>query len=227
MNKTVLNILGACAIAAILAVGCCASFAFYQVGLAAAAIPNAVRSIQQDTSTIQDALTRSCGDGKPCGTLAEVSKGIVKIGDAIVTTQLAERKATPHVIAAMDEFGTAAKHLSGTADALTETAHSASGALDEGKRTIAAMQPLETSLTRTIDASTTTIQTIDGRIGDKRTDDLLTHLDATAAHVDATTADVQYKAHQILHPDKVKLTGWAVVQAGVTWVHNNLIPPLF
>ena len=95
------------------------------------------------------------------GTLHEINKAVVKIGDAIVTTQLQERATTPHVTAAMDELGLAAKHLSsasdslsgtasalkGTADALTGTAQGATETLAEGKRTIAAAQPLLSQLT--------------------------------------------------------------------------------
>jgi hypothetical protein len=85
----------------------------------------------------------------PRGTLHEINKVAVKIGDAVVTTQLQERSAIPHVNAAMDQFGFAASRLSrtadslsGTANALTGTAQAATGTLNEGQRTIAAAQPL-------------------------------------------------------------------------------------
>ena len=79
---------------------------------------------------IADALTRPCGSGHPCGTLANLDKGITKIGDAIVTTQLEERAAAPHVIEAMDTFNVAAAKLGGSADALTGTAHAGTATLD-------------------------------------------------------------------------------------------------
>jgi hypothetical protein len=164
-------------------------FALQQIGSAAASVPNAAISIQQDVSAVTDTLDRPCGSGHPCGTLAEVSKGMVKIGDAIVTTQLAERKATPHVIAAMDKFGDAADHLSGTADALVTTANDATATLDEGKRTIAALQPLETNLAATAAASTATIQTFNGRLSDSRIDALLTSFRDMADNGDGIVAD--------------------------------------
>ena len=90
----------------------------------------------------------------PCGTLAEISTSVVKAGDTIVQTQLVERATTPHVTAAMDQFGMAAQHLSGTADslkgtaeALTGTAQGATATLAESQRTIAAAQPLLAQLT--------------------------------------------------------------------------------
>lgn len=51
-----------------------------------------------------DHLNRPCGDGEPCGTLAEANKVLVKTGDAIVTTQIQEQAITPHTIAAMDSI---------------------------------------------------------------------------------------------------------------------------
>ena len=106
---------------------------------------------------VLDHLNRPCkGASGPdaCGTLAQINKTVITAGDAIVRTQLIERAAQPHIIAAMDEFGQTAKHLSstadslkGTADALTGTAQGATDTLAEGKRTIAAAQPLLAQLT--------------------------------------------------------------------------------
>jgi hypothetical protein len=77
------------------------------------------------------------GSLMPCGTLAEIATSVVKAGDAVVQTQLVELATTPHVTAAMDQFGMAAQHLSGTADSL----------LAESQRTIKAAQPLLAQLT--------------------------------------------------------------------------------
>jgi len=189
MHKAILNTLGIVLILATLGVAYYLCYALGQIGEAAASIPNAVISIQQDASAVTDTLDRPCGSGKPCGTFAEVSKGIVKIGDAVVTTQLAERKATPHVIAAMDEFNSAAKHLSGTADALTGTAQGLTDTLAEGKRTIAAAQPLLASLDATAQASTQTIQTFNGRLSDPRVDALLTDFRGMADSGNGIMAD--------------------------------------
>ena len=86
------------------------------------------------------------GSLMPCGTLAEVATSVVKAGDAVVQTQLVERATTPHVTAAMDQFGAAAVHLSGTADALSKTASAGAQTLnaltvDE----IALKQPIESA----------------------------------------------------------------------------------
>jgi ABC-type transporter Mla subunit MlaD len=122
---------------------------------------------------VLDHVNRPCkGASGPdaCGTLAQINKTAIDAGDAIVRTQLIERTAQPHIVAAMDEFGQTAKHLSstadslkGTADALTGTAQGATDTLAEGKRTIAAAQPLLAQLTAngaSLQATTDTINDI-------------------------------------------------------------------
>ena len=85
-----------------------------------------------DLKPTLDHLNRPCkGQAGPdaCGTLAQINKTAIDAGDAIVRTQLIERATAPHVTAAMDQFGTAAVHLSSTADSLAGTAHAATGTL--------------------------------------------------------------------------------------------------
>lgn len=215
MHKTILNMLGCSMVIAVLAVAYFTCFALQQIGTAASSIPNAAISIQQDVSAVTDTLDRPCGSGHPCGTLAEVSKTIVHASDAIVTTQLAERKATPHVIAAMDEFGAAGRNLSKTAQNISGTATALTETLDEGKRTIAAAQPLLASLDATARVSTATIETFNGRLSDPRIDALLTSFRDMADNGNGIVADGRKVADKAtsdyLTPKPLwkKLTGYA------------------
>ena len=129
----------------------------------------------------------------PCGTLAEISTSVVKAGDAVVQTQLVERTAQPHIISAMDEFGQTAKHLSstadslkGTADALTGTAQGATDTLAEGKRTIAAAQPL-------LESSTHAVDTFGLAVGDiqHRADPVIDNLGGIAVHFNAISGQFE------------------------------------
>ena len=172
-----------------------------------------------------DNLNRPCAPG-PCGLLPNATKVETKVGDAIVTTQLQERAATPHVIAAMDTFNTAAQKLgttadslSGTATALTGTATAATATLSEGKRTIAAVQPL-------LEAFTQDGKDLDSHINDPHVTNLVAHLAGMSASGDKMLADAQWKTHQLLHPDKVKLGFWGGTWAGIQAVHK-LEPPIF
>jgi hypothetical protein len=85
----------------------------------------------------------------PRGTLWQANKAIVKIGDAIVTTQMAERNIAPHTISAVDSLKVAAQTLSaasgalaGTANAATESAQALTVALGIANQTIGAAQPV-------------------------------------------------------------------------------------
>ena len=141
------------------------------------------------------------GSLMPCGTLAEVATSVVKAGDAVVQTQLVEHATTPHVTAAMDQFGAAAVHLSETADNLSITAQSLTGTakaatgtltaatdtLGEGKRTIAAAQPL-------LAAYTQSGNDMDALIKRKAIGDLLDNLAGVTAHGNAIAGDFQQVA---------------------------------
>ena len=138
-----------------------------------------------------DLVNQPCGNGHPCGLLANMNKTVTKVGDAIVTTQLTERNTTPHVVAAMDAFNTSAVRLSVAADALAGTAQQTTA-------TIATAQPLLVSLNATAQASTSAVKTVDKRLSDPLVDSLVRNLEATSehvastsAHVDATTGDLQ------------------------------------
>lgn len=97
----------------------------------------------------------------PRGTLHEVNKAVVKMGDAVVTTQLGERRTFPHVIAATDALTEAAHSGSAAALAVSGTADQATATLRTTESTVQAFQPLAASLTRTTDASTRAVQDFD------------------------------------------------------------------
>jgi uncharacterized protein YoxC len=65
----------------------------------------------------------------PRGTLWQVDKAVVKMGDAVVTTQLQERAIAPATIAAVNSLATIAPHANLTMD-------SASRTLDAGTQTL-------------------------------------------------------------------------------------------
>ena len=80
----------------------------------------------------------------PRGTLHEVNKAVVKMGDAVVTTQLQERAITPATIAAVNSLATIAPHANLTMD-------SASRTLDAGAQTL--------------QGASDTLRTINGKAG--------------------------------------------------------------
>ena len=153
------------------------------------------------TDAVLDHLNRPCkGASGPdaCGTLAQINKTVITAGDAIVRTQLIESTAQPHIISAMDEFSQTAKHLSSTADSLSLTARAATGTLDaatdtleEGKRTIAAAQPLLGQLTANGASLQTTTDTLNDTLKRKAVGEMLDNLAGITGHTNTITGDAQ------------------------------------
>lgn len=127
----------------------------------------------------------------PRGTIHEVNKAIVKIGDAVVTTQIQERKTQPYIVATMDEFSQTAKHLSGTANAATGTLNAATETLGEGKRTIADAQPLLIQLTANGASLQRTTDTLNDTLKRKAVGEMLDNLAGITGHTNALMDDGQ------------------------------------
>ena len=156
------------------------------------------------TDAVLDHIDRPCkGASGPdaCGTLAQINKTAIDAGDAIVRTQLIERSTQPHIISAMDEFGQTAKHLSstadslkGTADALTGTAQGATDTLAEGKRTIAAAQPLLAQLTANGASLQTATDTLNDTLKRKAVGEMLDNLEGATGQGNAILGDLRQVA---------------------------------
>jgi ABC-type transporter Mla subunit MlaD len=147
----------------------------------------------------------------PRGTLHEVNKAAVKIGDAIVQTQLVERAMTPHITAAMDQFGAAAVHLSGAADSLKGTADTAAGTFAAATGAIQTLtidaqtandllvqlKPLIASYTATGNDLDITIKTANGIMASQNVTIML----ANGAQFTTTAVQLEQKLAQCtLHP---------------------------
>ena len=152
-----------------------------------------------DLNPTLDHINRPCkGPAGPdaCGTLAQINKTVIAAGDAIVRTQLIERATTPHVTAAMDEFGTAAQHLSnaadsinGTAGALTGTAQAATETIQTTGTTIAAAQPLLAQLTENGASLQATTDTLNDTLKRKAVGEMLDNLAEATGQGNAILGD--------------------------------------
>lgn len=217
--------------------GCaiCATWEWHLTNQSTRASLNAAPAIVQEAGQTLAAINQPCGLSKPCGTIATLNKAITKVGDAVVTTQLEERSTLPHVTAAMDTLNQAGSKLGNTANALTDelgalhkTTDAATGLTvaltgDAGavKDMIEDAQPL-------LEAYTKTGTDLDGILKDNATQfhESLVHLDSMSASGDKMLVDAQWKTHQLLHPDKVKLSFWTGSEATLLWLHTYVIPPV-
>jgi hypothetical protein len=223
MSRWIANTLGCVAILAVCLIGW-AACEFALLTHHSAALPDLAPSVAKVNLAL-DTVNHPCAPG-PCGTLANVDKLTVKVGDLAVTSQRQVAQ-TGELVAAtaqnLDRVGdsvqTVAAHLDRTADALTGTAQQATATLGTANQTIQGVQPVLSHLNATV-------ADMDTRINDPNITALMAHLQSTSASADRITADAAYEADKLTHPPKAKLTGWAVLEGIVKWVHE-VEPPIF
>lgn len=141
-----------------------------------------------------DTVNRPCGAGKPCGTLAVVNKTFTKAGDAIVTTQLAERAEVPHIIQATK----AVTEMAGSTTTDVHTlAVAGAGTLQAGMGTLRAIQsdadaarPAVVALTSAVTKLGTAADDLDAQIKAARIDKMSKAYTAAADELTATMVNV-------------------------------------
>lgn len=133
----------------------------------------------------------------------------------------------------LSEVNQVAESLHGSADALhteldslhktTDQATALAAALtvdaETANQTIAAGRPL-------LEASTLAMAHFDALVTSPDLSQALSHVQGMTASGDKMLADVQWKEHQLLHPDKVKLTFWGGMWTAAKYVHQ-FEPPIF
>ncbi len=203
----------------------CLGWAMLQIGDASRSLTIAAQGV---TATITKLNSQN-------GTIAETDKLLLALKSTTVHADIVldgERKNQVKYDADLDRFATGVDRLtesgattldslSGTAAALTGTANAATATLGEGQRTIAAAQPLMAAYTRSGDDLGLLIR--DNAAPLHAT---LVHAAGMSASGDLMLADAQWKTHQLLHPDKVKLGFWGAAWAGVKAIHA-IEPPIF
>jgi hypothetical protein len=169
----------------------------------------------------------------PCGTLADMNRTLATVRGTFGQIEVAAKHENKNLTTLDDQelalftdlhltaqaAVRTADSLSGTATALTGTATAATATLGEGKRTIAAAQPL-------LEAFTQDGKDLDSRINDPHVTALVAHLAGMSSSGDLMLADAQWKTHQLLHPDRIKLGFWGGTWAGIQAIHK-LEPPIF
>lgn len=218
MNRRIANALGVCLTAS----ACLIGWAAWRWGLSA---PGPTVALVQGATQALATINRPCAPG-PCGTLAIVDKTVTKVGDAIVTTQMQERAIAPHTVAAVDA-------LKGSADALTTTAQAATQSVRGISVSADALTGTLTAATGTLDAAKAPIHAftqdavdLGALLKDQAIHQTMSNVAAMTDSGNKMLADAQWKEHQLLHPDKVKLGFWGSVWLAAKYVHQ-FEPPLF
>ena len=191
---------------AVVAVGACgfaAYKAFEKLGAAADGI----------TFTLVN-INRPCGTGKPCGTLAEIGKATIKVGDILVTSQRQEQDTARAAQATMTAVDQMAAHAGALTDSLAGTASAATGTLAQARvdlgtmnDSIAATKPLLEAITATIGRLGVASDDLDTLLKRKAIGDLLDQFAGIATHGNAIAGDFQQVADKA-RADYLRKTPW-------------------
>jgi ABC-type transporter Mla subunit MlaD len=158
-------------------------------------------------------VNQPCGNGKPCGTLAEVSKATVKIGDIAVTSQMQIAQTGKLLSVTTKNIDSVSSHLNKTADALTDTANTATQTVKQANAdlqlvssSIPDLKPLVFQLQKNGASLQTATDALNMRLRDPHVDNLMAHLDeisGTGESMLDTANQVETKATKsYLHPSK-------------------------
>lgn len=189
MNRWIANLLG------LFAIGVCialmwALLAWGQAGKALAASVSSLPTITAKLNQALDTVNHSCAPG-PCGTLANVDKLTVKIGDLAVTSQRQVAQSSAIVTAAAANLNKAGDsvteltgHLNKTADAATGLTVALTGDANEAKTTIATFPPL-------VAAYTQSGNDLDALLKDRAIHDTLTDLQVTTQNIGGIASDLR------------------------------------
>lgn len=98
--------------------------------------------------------------------------------------------------------------------------------LDSARAATDAVPVTMGKLNATVDASTQTVKDLDARVNDPHVAGIIAHADGMSESGDKMLADAQWKTHELLHPDKVRLGFWGALWVGIKAVHQ-IEPPIF
>jgi hypothetical protein len=136
MNRWIANTLGCVSILAVCLIG----WAAWRLGVMADRVPDLTATVAK-TNQALDTVNRPCAPG-PCGTLANIDKLTVKVGDLAVTSQRQVAQTDVLVTSVAAEVQRTGETIERTGASAQRTLDAATGTLQEGQRTLAAFQPV-------------------------------------------------------------------------------------
>ena len=153
-----------------------------------------------------DTINRGCAPG-PCGTLANVDKAVVKLGDIAVTSQKQVQQSGILITAAANNINLVGEHVSDVADSLKGTATAATGTLqaaqvdlETANQTIAASKPLLDAATLTVGHADALVESPDVTRFLKSSADTSQQLALISAQGAGIAADVHKEADALVAP---------------------------
>jgi len=190
----------------------CGAYAFLRIGLAVRDVPAVVTHLNGTLTRaeeVESKLYATAGNlDKATATWAASSKDQAAAVTALTAdahqTLVETRDAIAQADTTLATVDAQAKHLGPAIDSIQASFDAATPAVKQINQDVA-------DLDTTIKATSALTGAATARIDDPHIDDLVKHLDGMSASSDKMLADAQWKTHQLLHPDKVKLGFWGTV----------------
>jgi hypothetical protein len=236
MNKYIANTLGSVAIGAL----CVCGWAAAEVALTVeenrpdirATVSTAktgVADVFSESRDVTIALLKPCKAGKPetCGLLPAVQQVASSAGTATQAASQEIQQTQPLIQNAALAVSDMSAHLDKVTDAATAATVQAQRDLATLNGSIGAAKPLLDAFTADGQDLDTAIKSANAQINNPVVADFEKHVDGMSASGDLMLSDAQWKEHQLLHPDKVKLGFWGTADATAMWIHSHVLPPIF
>ena len=185
------------------------------------ALPDLSGTVGRVNATL-DAVNAPCigfHGSVTCGPIAQLSQTEKNVGIVAGQSALQVKQSGELIDAAAISIEDVTKHVDTVADTATTTLASVSILTSEvGSK----VPPL-------LEAYTQTGDDLDATIKDNAPSLhlILVHGAGMSASGDLMLSDAQWKTHQLLHPDKVKLGFWGGADATALWIHSRILPPIF
>jgi hypothetical protein len=149
-----------------------------------------------------------------CGTLAEINKATIQVGDIVKSSQMEEKDTAKAAQATMGAVDQMAAHANVLTDSLAGTANAATGTLTQARvdlgtmnDSIAATKPLLEASTATIGRVGVASDDLDTLLKRKAIGDLLDQFAGIATHGNAIAGDFQQVADKA-RADYLRKTPW-------------------
>jgi hypothetical protein len=241
MNRWILNAIGVSILAA-LGLSVWGGFgltriAYTMLEKSANTAQEGKRPIDGLTATLA-ALNAPCRDFQGdyiCGPIPQLAQTEKNIGIlAARSAQQVQQTATlvTATAANLNTVGDSVKQLagslSGTATAATGTLTAATGTFGALTVDAQAVKPSLDAFPPLIASYTAVGDNVNGFIKENSpvVHRIAVHVAGMSASGDLMLSDAQWKEHQLLHPDKVKLGFWSATDATFLWLHSRVIPPI-
>jgi hypothetical protein len=170
-----------------------------------------------------DQVNRPCkGAAGPdaCGTLAQLNKTAIDIGDITIATQTQVTQSGKLIAHSAELLDGIAVDVHGE---MAEAQKATQGVTQATAQALALLEAGKPVLT----AAAKTTRDLDKQISNPDVGKTLGNVQRLTGSGAAIAEDARIEADKFAHPNKRKVGFWATADATVLWIHSHVLPPIF